>query len=130
MRLGGAASFFRTGWPGGVGLTHTYVMTVWSMLEECAGQLDEPFRRSEILAWFRRQHPDVNEATLGAHIQAATENAANRAQNNPLDARPALLRRIDRGMYVRAGLRGEPAADLAVQVDVRSRRAWMSWRLT
>ena len=66
-------------------------MTVWSMLEECAGQLDEPFRRSEIIGWFRRHHPDVNEATLGAHIQAATENAANRAQNNPLDARPALF---------------------------------------
>ena len=79
---GGAASFFRGGWPGGAGLAHTHVMTVWSMLEECAGQLDEPFRRSEMIGWFRRHHPDVNEATLGAHIQAATENAANRARNN------------------------------------------------
>lgn len=117
-RLGGAASFFRGGWPSGAGLAHTYVMTVWSMLEECAGQLDEPFRRSEMIGWFRRHHPDVNEATLGAHIQAATENAANRARNNPLGARPALLRRIDHGMYVRAGLPGEPAVDLAGQVDV------------
>ena len=102
----------------GAGLAHTYVMTVWSMLEECAGQLDEPFRRNEMIGWFRRHHPDVNEATLGAHIQAATENAANRARNNPLGARPALLRRIDHGMYVRARLPGEPAVDLAGQVDV------------
>jgi hypothetical protein len=33
------------------------VMTVWSMLEECISQLDEPFRRSEIIGWFRRHHP-------------------------------------------------------------------------
>lgn len=76
-------------------------MTVWSMLEECVSQLDEPFRRSEIIGWFRRHHPEVNEATLGAHIQAATGNAANRAQNNPLGARPPLLRRIDHGLYLR-----------------------------
>lgn len=62
-------------------------MTVWSMLEECTGQLDEPFRRSEIIGWFRRHHPDVNESTLAAHVQAATANAANRAQNNPLGTR-------------------------------------------
>jgi len=27
---------------------------VWSMLEEYVSQLDEPFRRSEIIEWFRR----------------------------------------------------------------------------
>jgi hypothetical protein len=90
-------------------------MTVWSVLEECVGHLDEPFRRGEIIGWFRRHHPDVSEATLGAHIQAATENAANRAQNNALGARPALLRRVGHGMYVRAGLPAEPVAGLAVQ---------------
>jgi hypothetical protein len=77
-------------------------MTVWSMLEECVGQLDEPFRRSEIVGWFRRHYPDVNEATLAAHIQAATANAANRAGNNALGRRPALIDRIDRGLYRRA----------------------------
>jgi hypothetical protein len=92
-------------------------MTVWSMLEECAGQLDEPFRRSEIIGWFRRHHPAVKESTLGAHIQAATVNAANRAQNNALGARPPLLRRLDHGLYVRAGLRQEPASGAAVLVS-------------
>ena len=84
-------------------------MTVWALLEECTGQLDEPFRRSEIVGWFRRHHPEVNEATLGAHIQAATENAANRAANNPLGTRPALLRRIEHGLYMRA----DPTRDRA-----------------
>ena len=90
---------------------------MWSMLEECVGQLDEPFRRSEIIGWFRRHHPAVKESTLGAHIQAATENAANRAQNNALGARPPLLRRLDHGLYVRAGLRQEPASGAAVLVS-------------
>ena len=92
-------------------------MTVWSMLEECVGQLDEPFRRSEIIGWFRRHHPDVKESTLAAHIQAATANAANRAQNNPLGARAPLLRRVDQGLYVRAGQPREPAVDEGTQLS-------------
>ena len=64
---------------------------MWSMLEECVRQLDEPFRRGEIIGWFRRHHPDVKESTLAAHIQAATANAANRAQNNPLVHAPPVV---------------------------------------
>jgi hypothetical protein len=86
-------------------------MTVWSMLEECVSQLDAPFRRSEIIGWFRRHHPEVNESTLAAHIQAATANATNRAQNNPLGTRRPLVRRVDHGLYVRAGQPGQPAID-------------------
>jgi hypothetical protein len=91
------------------------------MLEECVSQLDEPFRRSEIVGWFRRHHPDVLESTLGAHIQAATVNATNRAQNNALGTRPPLMRRIDHGVYVRVSpaspatskAPNPPTADLA-----------------
>lgn len=93
------------------------VMTVWDLLEECVGQLDEPFRRSEIVGWFRGHHPDVNEATLGAHIQAATANAANRARNNPLGTRTPLLRRVDHGLYVRASQQREPAERAAVRAS-------------
>jgi hypothetical protein len=81
------------------------------MLEECISQLDEPFRRSEIISWFRRHHPGVNESTLATHIQAATANAANRAQNNPLGRRPPLLRRVGHGQYLRVKRPGEPAVD-------------------
>jgi hypothetical protein len=82
-------------------------MPVWSMLEECVSQLDEPFRHSEILGWFRRHHPDVKETTVAAHIYAATSNAANRAKNHPyLGRRPALVRRVDHGLYVRADRSG------------------------
>ena len=78
-------------------------MSVWSMLEECVCQLDEPFRHSEIVGWFRRNHPDVKETTVAAHIYAATANATNRAKNHPyMGRRPALVRRVDHGLYVRA----------------------------
>jgi hypothetical protein len=64
-------------------------MSVWSVLEECVSQLDEPFRRSEVIGWFRRHHPDVKETTVAAHIYAATANAVNRAENHPyLGRRP------------------------------------------
>lgn len=77
--------------------------TVWEMLAECVRQLDEPFRRSEIVGWFRRHYPEVKESTLAAHIQAATANATNRERNLPgLGRRAPLLRRIDHGLYVRA----------------------------
>jgi hypothetical protein len=87
-------------------------MTVWSLLEECISQLDEPFRRSEIIGWFRRHHPEVNEATLGTQIQAAAGNAINRAQNNSLGTRPPLLRRIDHGLYVRVQSVSTSGSDL------------------
>lgn len=81
------------------------------MLEECVSQLDEPFRKSEIVGWFRRHYPDVKESTLTAHVQAATANAANRAQNHPyLGSRAPLLRRIDHGLYVRAARPSEAAS--------------------
>ena len=94
-------------------------MTVWSILEECISQLDEPFRRSEIIGWFRRHHPEVNESTLAAHIQAATANAANRAQNNPLGVRRPLVWRVDYGLYVRAG---QPAVDDVQDVQLSAGR--------
>ena len=81
------------------------------MLEECVSQLDEPFRKSEIVGWFRRHYPDVKESTLTAHVQAATANAPNRAQNHPYHgSRAPLLRRIDHGLYVRAAARVSEAA--------------------
>ena len=88
-------------------------MTVWSMLQDCVAELDEPLRRSEIVGWFRRHRPEVNEATLGAHIQAATGNAASRAQHSALGSRPALVRRVDHGLYVRLA-RPEPTMTAAL----------------
>jgi hypothetical protein len=99
------------GVPAGDAGGQTDIVSVWSMLEECVSQLDEPFRKSEIVGWFRRHYPDVKESTLTAHVQAATANAPNRAQNHPYHgSRAPLLRRIDHGLYVRAAARASEAA--------------------
>jgi hypothetical protein len=91
------------------------------MLEECVSQLDEPFRRSEVVGWFRRHHPDVKETTLAAHIYAATANAVNRAENHPyLGRRPPLLRRVDHGLYVQAAGSGAGHLSGAVAAVVAS----------
>jgi hypothetical protein len=95
-------------------------MTVWSMLEECVSQLDEPFRRSEIVGWFRRHYPEVKETTVAAHIYAATANAVNRVENHPyLGKRPPLLQRVDHGLYVRARSSGTGSGLIAPVASTR-----------
>jgi hypothetical protein len=101
-------------------VAHNVIVSVWAMLEECVSQLDEPFRRSEVMGWFRRHYPEVKETTVAAHIYAATANAVNRVENHPyLGRRPPLLRRIDHGLYVRAAGSGADADFIASNAGVR-----------
>lgn len=51
------------------------------------------------MAWFRRHHPEVNEASLRAHIQSANSTSPERGT---LGYRAPLITRIDHGLYVRA----------------------------
>lgn len=74
--------------------------TIWERLTECVAQLDEPFRASEIVGWFRRHHPDVKEQSLRAHIQGATSNATVESRG-PFASRQPLVTRIDHGVYRR-----------------------------
>ena len=82
--------------------------SVWQLLEECVQQLHEPFKRSEIVRWFRHHHPEVNEAALSAQIKAATENPLREGQ---FGSRPPLLVRVDQGAYRRYRTPEEAAAE-------------------
>ena len=85
------------------------------MLEECVSQLNEPFRSSEIIGWFRQHYPDVKQTTVAAHIYAATANAVNRVENHPyLGRRPPLLQRIGHGLYIRAASSGTDSGLIAL----------------
>lgn len=76
--------------------------TIWQLLEECTQRLTPPFRASEIIGYFRRHHPEVNESSLRAHIQVATSNASPQSRG-AFAGRTPLLTRIDHGVYTRFG---------------------------
>ncbi len=76
-------------------------MTIWDQLAACVATLSEPFSAQEILSWFRRHHPATNEASIRAHIQAATSNPGGRGRVGPFAGREPLLTRVGHGRYVR-----------------------------
>jgi Holliday junction resolvase-like predicted endonuclease len=86
--------------------------TIWERLTDCVAQLDEPFRASEIVGWFRRHHPDVKEQSLRAHIQGATSNATVESRG-PFASRQPLITRIDHGVYRRYSERTTAVAAVA-----------------
>jgi hypothetical protein len=75
--------------------------TIWDRLASCLVQLDGPFRASEIIGWFRRHYPGVNEASLRAHIQSATSNVPPSSKVSGFAHRRPLITRISHGVYVR-----------------------------
>jgi hypothetical protein len=75
-------------------------VTIWELLEHAVAELPEPMRRSDIVGWFRKHHPEVNEQSLAAHIQGATANASDESRGY-FATRAPLLERVDRGLYRR-----------------------------
>lgn len=76
--------------------------TISELVGQAAAALQEPFRAGDLLAWFRANAPSVKESSVRAHIQALTGNSTNRLANFPvLGARPAVLYRLDHGLYRR-----------------------------
>ena len=74
--------------------------TIWELLAEAAETLPEPFSRAALINWVSARRPDVGIASIAAHIQFATDNAAH-ARANPFAERIPLLHRVDRGQYRR-----------------------------
>lgn len=74
-------------------------LTIWYQLAKCVNQLDEPFRRSEIIGRFRRHYPDTKESSLTAHIQSATANGGY--ATGQFTSRQPLLVRVEHGVYRR-----------------------------
>lgn len=92
--------------------------TIADLVAQAAQDMDEPFQARDILAWFETHAPGIKQSSIRAHIQALTGNATNRQDNHPvLGARPALLYRLDHGLYRRwrPGDTDEPGAHAAAQ---------------
>jgi hypothetical protein len=74
-------------------------LSIWYQLAKCVSQLDEPFRRSEMIGWFRRHYPQTKESSLAAHIQSATANGGH--ATGQFSSRRPLLVRVEHGVYRR-----------------------------
>ena len=75
--------------------------SIWDLLSGCVQLLDEPFRASEIVGWFRRHRPEINEGSLRAHIQSATSNVPAAGKISGMAGRDPLITRLSHGVYVR-----------------------------
>jgi hypothetical protein len=100
--------------------------TVYELLDECAHALPEPFTRAQVLAWFRRHHPEVAESTLATQIQASTVRLGERVPTSIKRRRAPLFERVGHGAYVRLrdvdiGIQRYPMSCARVPIRVRRR---------
>ena len=67
--------------------------TIWELDADGAAALPEPFSRAALINWVSARRPEVGVASIAAHIQFATANAAHTGAN-PFADREPLLRRV------------------------------------
>lgn len=74
-----------------------YDRPVWQIMHACADAMPEVFRYEDVRGWFQSNYPDVNEATIRAHLIGLTEGG--RAKHVQFAQRSPVFRRVARGEY-------------------------------
>ena len=74
-----------------------YDRPVWQIMHECADAMPTVFRYDDVRTWFAQEFPDVNEATIRAHLIGLTEGG--RAKHVQFAPRSPVFRRVARGEY-------------------------------
>lgn len=74
-----------------------YDRPVWQLMRDCAAAMKSPFRSSDVVDWFRRHYPDVNEGTVYLHLTGLTANTRGGAPNTA--GKPPLFWWLDHGTY-------------------------------
>ncbi|MCL3819007.1 DUF7669 domain-containing protein [Aeromicrobium wangtongii] len=74
-----------------------YDRPVWQIMHECADAMPAVFRYEDVRSWFKAYYPDVNEATIRAHLIGLTEGG--RAKHVQFAPRSPVFRRVARGEY-------------------------------
>jgi hypothetical protein len=74
-----------------------YDRPVWQIMHECADAMPDVFRYDDVRGWFVEHYPDVNEATIRAHLIGLTEGG--RAKHVQFAPRSPVFRRVARGEY-------------------------------
>ena len=97
-----------------------YDRPVRDLMIECVRSLHEPFTRESVIEWFRQHYPDVKTSTVGAHMAGLTVGR-NPDSFPHLSRFPAIIERVGRGLYQRAG-KGSP-----LPISARPSRSWAGW---
>lgn len=74
-----------------------YDRPVWQLMHACADDLPNPFRFTDVRAWFAEHFPEVGDSTMRAHVVGLTEGGA--AKQPQFQLRSPLFRRVSRGVY-------------------------------
>lgn len=108
--------------------------TIYSLLAQCVSELHEPFRRADITAWFRKNHPELHGPSVNANIQGAVSNITDEARG-PYARHTPLITRQGYGIYTRFDPSSAENIDksdprwalLADAVSAVDRGAWTSY---
>lgn len=95
-----------------------YDRPVWQIMHSCADAMPHIFRYEDVRNWFAENYPDVNEATIRAHLIGLTEGG--RAKHVQFAPRSPVFRRVARGEYTPIPL-AERGEDPDVPVTSSSR---------
>lgn len=84
-----------------------YDKPVWKIMHLCADAMPSTFRYEHVRGWFSTYYPEVNDATIRAHLIGLTDGGS--AKHIQFAARSPLFRRVARGEYepIPAAQRGE-----------------------
>ena len=77
-----------------------YDRPVRELLADCVRALRTPFTRQDVLTWFGQHYPLVKATTISTHLAGLTEGPRPHAY---LAQYPALVRRVDHGLYEPTG---------------------------
>lgn len=74
-----------------------YDKPVWQIMHLCADAMPAVFRYEDVRRWFTSHYPNVNEATIRAHLIGLTEGG--RTKHVQFAPRSPVFRRVARGEY-------------------------------
>lgn len=74
-----------------------YDKPVWQIMHLCADAMPATFRYEDVRGWFSAHYPEVNDATIRAHLIGLTEGG--RAKHVQFAPRSPVFRRVARGEY-------------------------------
>jgi hypothetical protein len=78
-----------------------YDRPVADLMVDCAGELGEPCKPADAVAWFAARYPAVKATTVRAHVIGLTSNDANRRHYSWLASKAPLFFKLPNGGLVR-----------------------------